>query len=105
MVVSKSLSALEMNKRFKSVHVVGDFSQAVDFVKSELNEKCERMFFIGGAKLFETAASHSACRKFYYSKLGLDFECDTYLPKNHLDQFIHLDTSKTYSDNGVPFVF
>jgi dihydrofolate reductase len=37
-------------------------------------------FVIGGAKLFEAAFAHPACRFVYLTRIAATFDCDTFLP-------------------------
>lgn len=101
------MKSSEISEFKDKVTIVNNLDTALDYVK-ELRENkntAEKAFFIGGAKLFEEASVHDKCRLFYLTKIGTEPECDTFLPKNYLENFRHVESSETHSENNVPYVF
>ena len=65
----------------------------------------EKAFVIGGGQIYNEAFENKLCRQLYLTKLGIDFECDTFIKKEILKEFRHLESSKTYSEKKIPFNF
>lgn len=78
---------------------------ALETVEQRLQDKVEEVFVLGGARVFEEALAHERCQQVFLTKVGLEFPCDTFVSKDILKDFKHLETSKTYVENDIPFTF
>lgn len=58
---------------------------------------------IGGAQIFRNSIEHDACRLFYLTKIGVEKECDTFLPEGFLKPFRHIESSETVSENNIAY--
>lgn len=79
--------------------------QALETVEQRLKDQVEEVFVLGGARVFEEALAHERCQQVFLTKVGLEFPCDTFVSKDILKDFKHLETSKTYIENEIPFTF
>lgn len=91
--------------KVSDLYVCNTLDNSLELVDKELERKAGNIFLIGGKKVYEEGFAHSNCKEVFLTRLGLDFECDTFLSKDYLKNFKHLETSRTYVENKIPFDF
>lgn len=89
----------------KSIHICSSLDDSFRKIEQELTSQVEEVFVLGGARVFEEALAHKFCQQVFLTQIGLNIECDTFVSKDILKNFIHLETSKTYVENEIPFTF
>ena len=58
-----------------------DFPQAFDLIERfSLKSPIDRIFVIGGAKVFQTALSYRECEALYVTEIDQAFACDAFFP-------------------------
>jgi len=58
-----------------------DFPQAFDLIeRSSLKSPIDKIFVIGGAKVYQTALSYRECEALYVTEIDQIFACDTFFP-------------------------
>ena len=64
-------------------------ARSLDHALSQLENmnNIERIFVIGGQRLYEEAIVHPRCQNVYLNKIGCYHECDTFFPENKLKYY------------------
>lgn len=89
----------------KGLHIAGSFDESLALIEQELKDKVSSVFVIGGTQVYEQALGHSNCKEVFLTRIGTDFECDTFLPKDSLKHYKTVETSITHSENKIPYDF
>jgi dihydrofolate reductase/thymidylate synthase len=89
----------------EGVLVATDFSQAFELIeKAGRQAPVERIFVIGGAKVYRAALSFRECRTLFVTQIDQTFDCDTYFPDFKPD-FELKDTSVPWQEGAISYVF
>ena len=81
------------------------FDEAFEMLdKAPLKNKIERIFVIGGAKIYQEALKRPECRVIHVTQLLESFECDAHFPPYHID-FDRLQVSKPFKDGTITYFF
>lgn len=73
--------------------------------KKQTSEKIgEKIFIIGGGKLFQEAIHHPDCRDIWYTHVKGDFGCDTFFPEIS-KSFKKIASSEGFKENDIEFAF
>jgi dihydrofolate reductase len=78
------------------------FDQALNDL--EKNESVEKIFNIGGAKLYESTINHAKCDKIYLTRIDQNFDCDTFFPAIPSD-FKLINESEIQEENNIKYKF
>lgn len=68
-------------------------------------KKCEKIFVIGGAKVFTEAIVHPQCRELFITEVEGAFDCDTFFPAIDAARFVKTASSEVHKYNGIQFSF
>jgi dihydrofolate reductase len=71
----------------------------------EENTNIEKVFVIGGARLFAEAIKHPLCQTIYLTQLEQTFKCDTFFPQVDEKIFAIKERSGVNHENGIDFEF
>jgi len=88
-----------------NLYLCNSLDNSIAFVEQELGKRAGNIFLIGGSKVYEEGLSHPNCKEVFLTKLGIDFECDTFLSKELLTNYQHLETSISHAENNIPYYF
>ena len=89
----------------KDIHICNSLNSSLQMIEQVLKPQVEEVYVLGGARVFEEALHHELCQQVLLTQVGLNFQCDTFVSKDILNNFKHLETSKTYIENEIPFTF
>ncbi|CAC5415032.1 DHFR [Mytilus coruscus] len=92
------------------VHKVADNLDAALIYANKLKQegKCERVWVLGGQKVYDNAVHHPCCKKIYLTEIYKDFPSDTFFPplpscfKETGEEGVDPDIQE---DNGLQFQF
>ncbi len=98
----ESVPSLKQDKR---IHVCSSLNDSLRKIHQELDQNVEEIYVLGGARVFEEALAHELCQQVLITQIGLNVECDTFVSKEILKNYEHLETSKTYIEGEIPFTF
>ena len=87
------------------LYVCNSLNNSLALVDQELGKKAGGIFLIGGKKVYEEGFENPNCKELFLTRIGESIECDTFLSKEFLKKFKHLETSKAYAENNIPFIF
>lgn len=104
-VLSSQPKLLSDYSKLEDFYVCNSFENALALIEQEISDKASNTFLIGGGSLYDEGINHQSCRELFLTRIGLDFECDTFFPKDFANKFIHLETSKTHSEEKIPYDF
>lgn len=65
----------------------------------------ERVFVIGGGKVFQEALSDVHCKELFITEVEGSFDCDTFFPEIDPERFERDGESETVEENGISFRF
>jgi dihydrofolate reductase/thymidylate synthase len=85
--------------------VMPDLQTSLQYVRSELSGKVPNIFAIGGQHIFEEALAMDSCKNVFLTRIGREFECDTFVKPEILDPFKLMNVSKSRAENGIPYDF
>ena len=100
----KVISA-EKEKKLDNIHVCSSLDESLAFVNQELGQKAGSVFLIGGQRVYEEGMANKNCKEVFLTRIGRNVECDTYMPDKFLQNYKHVETSKTFVEKDTPFVF
>jgi dihydrofolate reductase/thymidylate synthase len=86
-------------------HRVSGLTQGLSLIEGgPLKERVERVFVIGGEKVFRSVLSDPRCRSVYVTHIRGKFSCDTFFPafENHFRQ---IQSSSIQSEGPYQFNF
>ena len=89
----------------KNLHICNSLNASLQFIEQELANQAEEVYVLGGARVFEEAMAHNLCQQVLLTRIGLDFKCDTFVSKDILKPYRHIETSKTHIEGDIPFTF
>lgn len=95
----------DFKDRSPNLYVCNSLDNSLEMIDKELGNKAGNIFLIGGKRVYEEGFSHPNCNELFLTRLGIDMECDTFLSKDFLKDFKHVETSRTYVENKIPFDF
>ena len=87
------------------LYTCDSLENSLSLVDQELGKKAGNVFLIGGKKVYEEGFEHPGCKELFLTRIGTSMECDTFLSKDFLKKFRHLETSKTHVEKNTPFAF
>ena len=87
------------------LYVCDSLDNSLEMIQKELANKAGNVFLIGGKKVYEEGFAHPKCNEIFLTRLGVDMECDTFMQQDFMKGFKHLETSRTYVENKIPFDF
>ncbi|XP_041643905.1 dihydrofolate reductase [Cheilinus undulatus] len=68
-------------------HLAADFSSALRLVDTELSDKADQVWVIGGTSLYKELMESSGSRRLFVTRIMKQFECDTFLPEISLEKY------------------
>ena len=105
-ITSKPKNIIESTHSLgQKIYTANNLDNALALIEQELFDKVSKTFLIGGAQLYEESFEHPNSNELFLTRVNKNFECDKFLPSDFLKNFEHLETSKTYSENHIPFDF
>jgi dihydrofolate reductase len=104
-LTSKSDYLKTIQKNYGEVYVCNSLENALQFIDTDLFDSVANTFIIGGSLLYEEALNHDNSREVFLTRVGIDYSCDKVISKDSLKNYIHLETSRSCSENLVPFDF
>lgn len=93
-ILSTTLSSQTTNTG-DSVMVAASLDIAIQL----LHQKCNRIFIIGGGRLYEDAIASQLCTQIYMTRVMKDFDCDTFFP--HIPAFFKIKSRTTSYDDAA----
>jgi len=102
--LSKKSQNLWLNEN-KYIYVANSLENALKLIETNLAEKVSYTFIRGGATLYNNVWYHKNCKEIFLQSLGISFNWDSIIKKDLLQNFQHIETSKTYSENQIPYDF
>lgn len=88
-----------------NLHAIDSLDNALQFLDADYANSAKNTFLIGGARVYEEGLYHKNCRELFLTRLGLNYECDTFVNKEIFKNFKHMETSATRAHKGIPFDF
>uniref|UniRef100_A0A8C7WUN1 dihydrofolate reductase n=1 Tax=Oryzias sinensis TaxID=183150 RepID=A0A8C7WUN1_9TELE len=82
-VLSRQLKAPPAGAHF----VAADFAAALNLVDSELAERADQVWIIGGSSIYKEIMESQAPRRLIVTRVQKQFECDTFFPEIRPEQF------------------
>ena len=89
----------------KGLHICNSLENSLHLIEQQLKDQVEEVYILGGARVFEEAMAHRLCQQVLLTRIGLNVKCDTFVSKEALSPFKHIETSKTYIESDIPFTF
>ncbi|KAM7018599.1 dihydrofolate reductase [Tautogolabrus adspersus] len=91
-------------------HLAADFSSALRLVDTELADKADQVWVIGGTSLYKEMMESSGSRRLFVTQILKQFECDTYLPEISPDKYRLLPefpgvSHELQEENGIQYRF
>ncbi|XP_067118551.1 dihydrofolate reductase [Centruroides vittatus] len=77
-------------------YLVRSLTDVIHLLSSELKDKVENCYVIGGESLYKETVSSDYCDKIYLTRIDAEFKCDTFFPE--IDKNVY----KLVSDPLVP---
>jgi len=88
----------DKNYKKEGFHIFNDSDSALDFAKSQKNDKC---FVLGGGSIFRQFLNYTDT--IYLTTLLADFEGDTFFPKDFAEKFAK--TNSVMYNSNIDFIF
>uniref|UniRef100_A0A0G4HTD0 Bifunctional dihydrofolate reductase-thymidylate synthase n=1 Tax=Chromera velia CCMP2878 TaxID=1169474 RepID=A0A0G4HTD0_9ALVE len=118
-VISSSLTSSDVPE---SVKLVKSLREALSLLQGDLRDRTEAVFIIGGASVYKAAFESGVVSRVFWTRIGVDIECDTFVPKfwsedeegetdgkeggeKETPKFRLVSLSESRAENGVPFDF
>ena len=92
---------MECGKR-EGVEVVGGLEEGL---KRAEEEGAKNIFVIGGGQIYDEGFKNGNLEQVFVTRVGGKIECDVFAEKRWFEGLKHIETSKTYVDNDLPFTF
>lgn len=86
----------------KDVLQANSLEQALQLAEEQ---SVERIFVIGGAKVFEQALQDPRCQTLHLTQILSSFDCDTFFPSFESLPFTKTFESEIIEEKGIPFRF
>ncbi|XP_061586154.1 dihydrofolate reductase [Cololabis saira] len=91
-------------------HLAADFSSALALVETQLSERADQVWVIGGSSLYQEMMESRAPTRLFVTQILKQFECDTFLPDISPDKFVLLPefpgvTRELQEENGIQYRF
>ncbi|XP_041855025.1 dihydrofolate reductase [Melanotaenia boesemani] len=68
-------------------YLAADFSSALRLVETELAEKADQVWVIGGSSLYKEMMERSGTKRLFVTRILKQFDCDTFLPEIRADKY------------------
>lgn len=88
--------------RREGVEVVGGLEEGL---KRAEEEGAKNIFVIGGGQIYEEGFKNGNLEQVFVTRVGGKLECDVFAEKRWFEGLKHIETSKTYVENDLPFTF
>ncbi|MDP2625070.1 MAG: dihydrofolate reductase [Candidatus Peregrinibacteria bacterium] len=76
-----------------------------DALKSATEGNVEKVFVIGGGRVFEETLNHPGCGGLYVTEVLKKFNCDTFFPEIDSERFERVSESEILEEDDVQFRF
>ena len=100
-----------MSSAPKNTYLSRNLNEAIDLIdSSELCNKIENVFVIGGSSVYGEMLCSSLLSRIYLTRVLAEFECDTFLPEIDMAHFRRVDspeniTNESQEENSISFNF
>lgn len=74
--------------KYESVSTMPSLTMALKSLDTD--DLIERIFIIGGERLYNEAINHPSCHNLYVNYINLDVECDTFFPEIDMNKFTQI---------------
>ncbi|KAM7416985.1 hypothetical protein PAMA_018865 [Pampus argenteus] len=68
-------------------YLAADFSSALRLLDTELADRADQIWVIGGSSLYKELMESPGTRRLFVTQILKQFECDTFLPEISLDKY------------------
>jgi len=79
-----------------------EICHSLDEAINKADQSTEKIFIIGGGKVFEEAINHPKLAGIYLTRLAKEFECDTFFPEIP-ERFSNQEKLGSDSEDGINF--
>ncbi|KAM8760644.1 dihydrofolate reductase [Acanthopagrus schlegelii] len=91
-------------------HLAADFSSALSLVDTELADKADQVWVIGGSSLYKELMETTRTSRLFVTRILKQFECDTFLPEISPDKYSLLPAfpgvpQELQEENGIQYKF
>ncbi|KAM4577349.1 dihydrofolate reductase [Odontesthes bonariensis] len=91
-------------------HLAADFSSALRWVDTELAEKADQVWIIGGSSLYKDLMESPGTKRLFVTQILKQFESDTFLPEINPSKYRQLPEfpgvpSDLQEENGIQYRF
>ncbi|KAM9391979.1 dihydrofolate reductase isoform 2-T2 [Pholidichthys leucotaenia] len=91
-------------------HVAADFSSALRLLDTELAERADQVWVIGGSSLYKEMMESPGTRRLFVTRILKQFDCDTFLPEISEDKYRLLPEfpgvpQELQEENGIQYKF
>ncbi|XP_042277483.1 dihydrofolate reductase [Thunnus maccoyii] len=91
-------------------HLAADFSSALRLLDTELADRADQVWVIGGSSLYKELMESPGTRRLFVTQILKQFECDTFLPEISLDKYRLLPEfpgvpQELQEENGIQYRF
>merc|ERR1711962_116588 len=91
-------------------HLAADFSSALRLLDTELAERADQVWVIGGSSLYKELMESPGTRRLFVTQILKQFECDTFLPEINLNKYRLLPefpgvSQELQEENGIQYKF
>lgn len=105
-VLSRELKAPPAGAHF----LAADFSSALRLMDTELADRADQIWVIGGSSLYKEMMESPGTRRLFVTQILKQFECDTFLPEISPDKYRQLPefpgvSTELQEENGIQYRF
>ena len=93
-VLSRSLEEVPEGAHY----LFSSLQQSIEQLSKD--ETIDKLFVIGGQKVYEEALSHNDCQYIYLTRIDADFECDSFFPEIDLNVFVDVSSQTNHIPQG-----
>lgn len=91
-------------------HLASDFSSALKLVDTELSDRADQVWVIGGSSLYKELMESCGRRRLFVTRIMKQFDCDTFLPEISPDKYRLLQEfpgvpKDLQEENGIQYKF
>ncbi|CAJ1068622.1 dihydrofolate reductase [Xyrichtys novacula] len=91
-------------------HLAADFSSALKLLDTELADKADQVWVIGGTSLYKEMMESQGSRRLFVTRILKQFDCDTFLPEISPDKYRLLPEfpgvpKELQEENGIQYRF
>ncbi|KAM8865369.1 dihydrofolate reductase [Synchiropus picturatus] len=90
--------------------LAADFTSALKLVDTELSNRADQVWVIGGQSLYQEMMEHQGQKRLFVTRILKQFECDTFFPGITLEKYRLLEnfpgvSTETQEENGIMYRF